>query len=782
MATNAGITSSQQLIDVDDSLSANIGTMDAPSVGEDFEMAHTFVSTSSTPIPFPLTHLHNPNNAAILTSSWAYNVYNRVWILPARYDFGNILTPQNANVEVWNAFYDDTVLLDIVFNALDGIIITNDDTPKVFEPLESTIYNFIVGLIGSPQLDGSIDFSFTLPDLSPQTQSVYVTASRVLIFPFSHDAQERIKEEFNWLTEVIEADNGTEQFIVKRLYPRRKVNFKPILTRSNSDASINARLVGLFKSLLEGWQNRVFAIASWQDVQLSSAILTAGQTVINIDTIGRDYEIASFAMLWKDEYTVEIAKIIDVSDTSLTLEAGLQNNWTLPAQFSLSDAFDDNVTDSAKWSLAAYVSYSALVLVAEINKQSLRITPVSNNASTLNGGYRTPTTFNFTSKYAQIKAVQRVNANALTREWFGISVSSTVYCFFVYFNGNLIMRYRNGGADNDVSITFSATDHLYWRIRNQGTNFHWETSADGLTWVIRRTVVSPITITAVSFDIGVGTTGSTASPGFALFDDFVTNVTLTSATEASSQVRIAPAKLARMNNPMSVLHTNYHLAAPNIDFDLEPQQPVSKRLKADTYTSFNSLRVLLRKTNTKDLSLNYDRKIVVADSRSGAKFIDALNAAPKVSNRYSIGVKDKLELAKVLEFMYVLKGQNGVFYVPNNLSDLIVAANIGSGDLTFTIANIKYTQQQFAAAKNRSLMFLMKDGTRYFRTITNAVETSSTIETLTINSNFGVAIATANIDKVSFVRKVRLDSDRFTLTHHAPTGLALFEFGIIDTF
>lgn len=47
-----------------------------------------------------------------------------------------------------------------------------------------------------------------------------------------------------------------------------------------------------------------------------------------------------------------------------------------------------------------------------------------------------------------------------------------------------------------VEITYSATDHLWLRLREDGINIYWDTSPDGSTWTNRRTLATPAWVTA----------------------------------------------------------------------------------------------------------------------------------------------------------------------------------------------------------------------------------------------------------------------------------------------
>ncbi|WP_406227341.1 hypothetical protein [Streptomyces anthocyanicus] len=46
-----------------------------------------------------------------------------------------------------------------------------------------------------------------------------------------------------------------------------------------------------------------------------------------------------------------------------------------------------------------------------------------------------------------------------------------------------------------VEITYSATDHLWLRLREDGTNIYWDTSPNGSTWTNRRTLATPAWVT-----------------------------------------------------------------------------------------------------------------------------------------------------------------------------------------------------------------------------------------------------------------------------------------------
>ena len=54
------------------------------------------------------------------------------------------------------------------------------------------------------------------------------------------------------------------------------------------------------------------------------------------------------------------------------------------------------------------------------------------------------------------------------------------------------VAYYDGAA---IELTYSPTDHLWLRLREDGTNVYWDTSPNGAAWTNRRTLATPTWIT-----------------------------------------------------------------------------------------------------------------------------------------------------------------------------------------------------------------------------------------------------------------------------------------------
>jgi YD repeat-containing protein len=191
---------------------------------------------------------------------------------------------------------------------------------------------------------------------------------------------------------------------------------------------------------------------------------------------------------------------------------------TLPPGFPFSDNFDSNSLNSARWSVITSTG-----TVADVN-QHLEIT--SNQTSPGSNAVRTVNTFDFTDRSVQIQVV-----NAPSNQNYGNPDTQLVltpdldssraifFSMYADFNGPNLRFFQNG----DYSfISYSSTDHQYWRLRHDPTNntINFETSADGQLWTRRRSVTPAFPVTALYALLvhGTGATGSQQSR--AIFDNF----------------------------------------------------------------------------------------------------------------------------------------------------------------------------------------------------------------------------------------------------------------------
>jgi hypothetical protein len=157
------------------------------------------------------------------------------------------------------------------------------------------------------------------------TFTVDTTQEDLIDFPFAHnfadpfgDGQVPISERLSYFTDVIPSRTDYEQRITLRAHgPSRTLNYQITPSSTRQKAMLNALT---FKPA----QTYLIPISSDRTPLTSDA--TTGDSTIELDTIGRDFEPGSRLRLgtWDDS---ETCVIDSVTDTDVTITGTLANDW-----------------------------------------------------------------------------------------------------------------------------------------------------------------------------------------------------------------------------------------------------------------------------------------------------------------------------------------------------------------------------------------------------------------------------------------------------------------------
>lgn len=248
--------------------------------------------------------------------------YERIHVLPARTDLGNVVSDETVSVEVWNAHFSARVLNSIDGFSVDGSTLAGP-TSHTFAALESLIYQLTVTLTGPPSFDGYYRFNFTSGEQPTET----VTGARVVAWPFSIDSTPGVREVLAWLTDLTDADDGTETRRMLRSYPGRTLEYTFLLEGTER---------AYFKNLLFGWMDRFFSVPIHFDAQYLTDALPLGATSVPVGTTFKDYDAGQLVMLWLSPFDLEIIEIDSLTADAVILARPTGKSW--PAGTKVSPA------------------------------------------------------------------------------------------------------------------------------------------------------------------------------------------------------------------------------------------------------------------------------------------------------------------------------------------------------------------------------------------------------------------------------------------------------------
>ena len=210
----------------------------------------------------------------------------------------------------------------------------------------------------------------------------------------------------------------------------------------------------------------------------------------------------------------------------ITAEPGV--NPTLPL---FADDFNDNSLDPSKWSVMFPTGTPPVTEQA----QQIRMTLAPNTAGY--NGVSSNSTFDMTGKMVQVEVAQAVSQAGWCENLLELQLNPNNTFLMNVGGGNLLMRSRVNGVNDQTSILYDSVAHRHWRIRHDATanTVNFETSADSTVWLTRKTVTPGFALTALRIYLVAGAWGTgNGAPGTAKYD----NVKLLSSSAGPSSITI----------------------------------------------------------------------------------------------------------------------------------------------------------------------------------------------------------------------------------------------------
>lgn len=245
--------------------------------------------------------------------------FEHIVVRPFSFDFGNVLTTQNETVVVYSSYRSQNITLTTITNNLGaGTTLTNPPAlPRVFEPQTGITINLQVLSDGDAVMNDTIDFTFNVG-----SASVKIEGQRVVLFPFRPQAP--LIETLEFMTDVLEHIDGSEQRVANRKTPRQTFQFN--MTTDGDDRRY-------MENLLYDFHQRLFGVPVWTEPSTLTAAASATNTSITVDqTSLGDYRVGGFAVIFTDRRTFDVQKITTITATTLTFESGLVNDYAVGAQ------------------------------------------------------------------------------------------------------------------------------------------------------------------------------------------------------------------------------------------------------------------------------------------------------------------------------------------------------------------------------------------------------------------------------------------------------------------
>jgi hypothetical protein len=264
------------------------------------------------------------------------------------------------------------------------------------------------------------------------------------------------------------------------------------------------------------YENQATAGATGEKVyRLSSGTQTASYTIAiqppqvgGSDTVTPDDVAIALSI---DNATITQDHVIQPQNIAIGLRVDASTVSTTPLMERLTDNFDDNTNDAAKWEDQT----GGTGVETGGTKQ------ITSSTASSYKQFVTPTHC-LTGSYMYVNLIDAGSQALTTRQtimYAEADANNKVY----WQVGNGVIEAMKQVAGTFTSIlndTYSSTTHAWIRIRESGGSTYWDYSADGVSWSNFTSQSNPINTDAIIAGLQVGNYAAEASTSTSIFDNF----------------------------------------------------------------------------------------------------------------------------------------------------------------------------------------------------------------------------------------------------------------------
>lgn len=123
--------------------------------------------------------------------------------------------------------------------------------------------------------------------------------------------QRGLSESLEWMTDIIEAHDGTEQRIQIRQAPRQSFETSVLVD--------DAVQLSALRVAIAAWQHRLWGWPCWHEAKRLGVTLAAASSSIGIDTTMADFRAGGMAIIYTSPALYEVVEVASISADSLIL-------------------------------------------------------------------------------------------------------------------------------------------------------------------------------------------------------------------------------------------------------------------------------------------------------------------------------------------------------------------------------------------------------------------------------------------------------------------------------
>lgn len=158
-------------------------------------------------------------------------------------------------------------------------------------------------------------------------------------------------------------------------------------------------------------------------------------------------------------------------------------------------------------------------------------------------------------------------------------------------------------------------------------------------------------------------------------------------------------------------------------------------------------------------------KAVLIDNKTTAGAKSYRRRFPRIVTVKGWAPETAADIWTVRKLLHALRGRQRSFWLPSFRKDFTLTATVADTATTLLVSPAEYERFVDVQEPLGDIAIYLKNGTVFFREITNVEPGSGGTEQLTINSPLGATVNPDDVLRISYLMRARLDTDSIEITH-----------------
>lgn len=239
-------------------------------------------------------------------------------------------------------------------------------------------------------------------------------------------------------------------------------------------------------------------------------------------------------------------------------------------------------------------------------------------------------------------------------------------------------------------------------------------------------------------------------------------------------VYVAPLRFARTPRGVDFKRGARDITISNVSFTVSDNVDLGE---TSTFPQYRGLDVLIDRTIlVGDLTTRISRSVDEFDNGSGPVEVDIKTSWASYTTFITFDTLTRAQRWDARKWLHSRRGRQKAFWLPSWNNDLTITQNVGSAASAIYVSPIGYPLYYSI----KDIFIQLYDGTQIFARVTGATTDVSGDEILSLSAPTGYDFTPSDVEFITFISHVRLNSDKIRITHDY-AGRAITSIPVMET-